>query len=315
MRVLVLCLMVVPFVAATVMASETVSFTNVPSQAGSGMVTYNVGLTGGYTLGDIDWDGFATALQTYTYGSELRLDLSGPLGAGTIQLGTGSSYAPGATFTGSSSLFSGLGDPAGTWTFDFYESYDDGGDGLPDANWDYIDFFFGDWSPPTPPPATDLGTLTGDTSVSGYLGAGEVHWYMFTIGPVPYCDITTNNSTGVTDTELGLYEDVLGALIATDDDDGFSLLSTLSFGTGSGMTLGDPWNLGGDGIANGEDGPLGPGTYYLAFGGYNTTFGTSGWDVTSTSSQTGDYTIDIYIPEPASLVLLALGGFALLRRR
>jgi len=163
------------------------------------------------------------------------------------------------------------------------------------------------------PAAVDLGTLTGDTSVSDYLGAAEIDWYMFTIGAVDYLDITTNGSV-INDTELGLYDDV-GLLIANDDDDGFSLLSTLSFGTGSGLELGDPWNLGGDGIANGEDGPLGPGTYYLAVGAYNTTFGEDNWDVSSTSSYEGDYTVSFYVPEPTSLALLALGCLSLLRRR
>ena len=45
-------------------------------------------------------------------------------------------------FIGNTAFFDNAGDPAGTWIFDFYESYDDGGDGLPDANWDNIDFDF-----------------------------------------------------------------------------------------------------------------------------------------------------------------------------
>lgn len=164
------------------------------------------------------------------------------------------------------------------------------------------------------PAAIDLGTLTGDTSVSGVLSAGEVVWYEFTIGDVAYIDITTNDSTGVSDSELGVY-DAAGFFVATDDDDGFGLLSTLSFNDGSGLELGDSWNLGGDGIANGEDGPLPAGTYYLAFGGYNTTYGTDNWDVSSTSSQEGDFTVTFYVPEPASLMLLGFAGLLALRRR
>ncbi|MEZ5083888.1 MAG: hypothetical protein R2750_10630 [Bacteroidales bacterium] len=127
--------------SAGMMAQETVPFTNVPSQGTSGVVTYNVTLTGGYTLGSIDWDGFASTIESGTYGSELTLAISGPLGSTSFALGSGTTYAPGAAFNGSTGFFSMAGDPAGTWTFDFYESYNDGGAG-PDANWDNIDFDF-----------------------------------------------------------------------------------------------------------------------------------------------------------------------------
>ena len=58
-------------------------------------------------------------------------------------------------------------------------------------------------------------------------------------------------------------------IIGFDDDDGIGLLSVLSFGTGSGQTLGDGFNLGGDGIANGEDGALAGGSYILAIGAFD----------------------------------------------
>lgn len=138
---LLLTLFVLIF-SASMFAQETVPFTNAPSQAASGIVTYDMTLTGGYNLGTIDWDGIVTAINSGTYGSELRCAISGPLGSTVLTLGSGTTYTPGTNFTGSTSFFNGLGDPAGTWTFDFYESYDDGGDGLPDANWDNIDFDF-----------------------------------------------------------------------------------------------------------------------------------------------------------------------------
>ncbi len=128
-------------------AGEEVCFTAVDSQAASGLVSYTATLTGGFAVGDIDWDGFASTIASGTYGSELTLNLSGPLGSATIQLGSGSTYAPGAAFAGTSALFGGAGDPAGVWTFDFYETYDDLSDGLPDATWDDICFFFNEADP------------------------------------------------------------------------------------------------------------------------------------------------------------------------
>ena len=127
---------------ALAVLQETVSFVNVPSQGGSGMVSYNMPVVGGYNMGNLDWDGYASVINAGTYGSELTLDISGPLGAATITLGSGTTYSPGAAFAGISSVFDNAGDPAGMWNWDFYESYDDGGDGLADANWDYIDFGF-----------------------------------------------------------------------------------------------------------------------------------------------------------------------------
>ncbi len=142
MRSLIALCVVCLLAGSTMAAMETVSFTGVESQGAAGIASYSATLTGGYTLGTIDWSGFATALQTYTWGNELMLGISGPLGSATFTLGTGTSYAPGAAFSGSSAAYVGLGNPAGVWTFDFYESYDDGSNLLPDAIWDYIDFSF-----------------------------------------------------------------------------------------------------------------------------------------------------------------------------
>jgi hypothetical protein len=279
MRRLVLLMAIAPFAVAVGAASETVSFTSVDSQAGSGMVSYNATLAGGYTLGAIDWSGFASTINDATWGNELTLDLSGPLGAGTITLGDGTTYSPGAAFSGSSNLFAGAGDPAGTWTFDFYESYDDSGDGLADASWDYIDFLFGDFAAPEPPDATlvDVPSITTGASTSN-----EVEWFTFDIGAT--LDMDINSFGSGYDTELGLY-DAAGALLADNDDTGglqSQILATLDAGT-----------------------------YYVALGGYNTTYGPL-WDAVG-GSASGDYTLTI-TPEPGSLILLALGVLALRRR-
>lgn len=287
MKKVLTCVVAAVFAVGVVSASETVSFTNVPSQGEPGMVTYNATLVGGYDLNSIDWEGFAATIQDYTYGSELMLDLSGPLGSATIQLGSGSSYAPGATFAGTSYDFTG--DPVGDWTFDFYESYDDGNDDLPDATWEYIDFLFSS-DEPEPPDATEIAVPS--QTVGNIAGAGVIDWYMYTIGSTLDMDMWTEGTAlpdPIGDTELGLY-DADGYLIANNDDGGpgggyySQILETLDAGT-----------------------------YYLAVGGYNTSFDSAGWGVTG-GSATGDYILNV-TPEPTSLVLLALGGLALLRRR
>ncbi len=145
MRILArLAALVVALPGVAVASIESVTFERVLSQATPGLVSYNATLGGGYDLGDIDWTGIVTPLDATTYGYELRMRAwwsGGPQHA-TIQLGSGYEYPPGTTFTGRSSLLLGVGDPAGTWRFDFYDSYDDGSDGLADARWDTITLGF-----------------------------------------------------------------------------------------------------------------------------------------------------------------------------
>ena len=175
---------------------------------------------------------------------------------------------------------------------------------------------------PVPSTVADLGGLNGNTSVSGVLGDGQVNWYSFQADAFTFLDINSNNSSF--DTELGLY-DAFGNLIGNDDDDGISLSSTLTFGTGSGLLLGDAFNLGGDGIADGEDGALAAGLYYLAIGQFNTGIATSDFNVTAGTQCGGDYTIDFYtdastavpVSEPSILLLIGLGlvGIGFARRK
>lgn len=168
----------------------------------------------------------------------------------------------------------------------------------------------------------NLGAITGNTVVNGFFDIGEVAWIRFEIPAISaplYIDFATEGSTNpdnsTADTELGLY-DSAGNFVATDDDDGVSLFSVLTFGAGSGMMLGDAFNLGGDGIANGEDGNLAGGVYWLAIGEFNTIYNASGWSVTG-GNEAVNYVLSIYtnVPAPASLALLGLGGLVARRRR
>ncbi|MGH7132813.1 MAG: GC-type dockerin domain-anchored protein [Phycisphaerales bacterium] len=147
-----------------------------------------------------------------------------------------------------------------------------------------------------PPASTALGTLpsglTTHTDDVGIVG-GEVKWLKFTLAsPVDrtagtFLDIDSEGS-GVADTEIGLYT-AGGNRIADDDDSGTGLWSQLTFG------LDDPARPApGNGLAyNGRNGDhLDAGTYYFAYGAFNTVFNGSGWSVTSTAATVGAFTFN-----------------------
>ncbi len=183
------------FFSAGMIAQETVPFVNAPSQASSGIVTYNMPVTGGYTLGTIDWDGFASTINAGTYGSELRCDISGPLGAVSLTLGSGTTYAPGNNFAGNTAVFDNAGDPSGIWVFDFYESYDDGGDGLPDANWDYLDFMFNVYVPPAGVTAPWAEPFTATSLPAEWALSGPENW-LFSTGAAYGAAAAGDHTTG-----------------------------------------------------------------------------------------------------------------------
>lgn len=168
----------------------------------------------------------------------------------------------------------------------------------------------------------NLGALSGDFVTNVNVAPNEVLWLQFSIpsgiASPDWLDITTSSSATGIDTEIGLY-DALGNRVANDDDNGIGLASTLSFGAGSGLMLGDVFNLGGDGLANGENGDIGSGgTYYLAVGEFNVDFGDTGFDVVSTGVDTGgpiQVSFFTNVPTPGAAVLLGLGGIAAARRR
>lgn len=183
---------------------------------------------------------------------------------------------------------------------------------------------------------TDLGTIvntatpynTPDKTFITGLSGSTINWYKFvfpaTTSPTGnYLDIdlfaTGPSGPGAPDTEIGLYSN-LGAMIANDDDDGHSLRSALTFGNTTPRTMPpDPFGFTNGLAANGRDGNLTPGTYWLAIGLFNTTFGATNWNVTSTATGAGDAQVNFRVPdavpEPATLAALGLGGAALLRRR
>lgn len=162
-------------------------------------------------------------------------------------------------------------------------------------------------------------------------GAGEIKWFKFTFGgtngTVNYLDIDTINAPGFTgsttpvDTEIGLY-DSLGDLVAEDDDSGYGLFSNLTFGaTSPTRQFTQSGSLSSRIPGDGFNGPLSAGTYWLAVSQFNATFGTTGWNVTTTGTGDADvsrlaFRTDVAaVPEPFSMVAMGAGLLALARRR
>ncbi len=181
----------------------------------------------------------------------------------------------------------------------------------------------------------NLGTIVTTTSVYNVpdravgvdLVGANIAWFRFdfpatTSSTGTFLDIdlfaTAATGAGNPDTEIGLYNNV-GGLVATDDDDGHGLRSALTFGNTTARTMpADPFAFTGGVAHNGRDGNLAPGTYWLAVGLFNTTFGATNWTVTSTATGTGTTVVNFRtdaVPEPATMAVLGLGVAALLRRR
>lgn len=166
------------------------------------------------------------------------------------------------------------------------------------ANWNNITITLSD-ATITPPPSIPT-TLGG--SISTPIAPAQIIWYSFEYtGGALNLDTAGSTLTASTlgdenDTEMALFSST-GALIAANDDVNFGagiLTSALSF----------------------DDGELAPGTYYLAVGGFNSTFG-SAFGASSTAIQSGKIIVNglSLVPEPATLGLLAGLSLLGLRRR
>ena len=271
---------------------------------GNGSFTYNYA-GAAFTIGDIVFTGDLTDGGVGTWGSEAAVAVTNPGGVvGQVALGSGQTFAGTVaigpnTIGGGSSLWGN--DVVGTWTFEFFETLDDVGT---DATWTNVNFDFYDFAPVGPPASTFVGS-NPNTTASNPLNAAEVTWYSFDLtdgaGALPWSiDTLGSTNTGGSfaddDTEIGLY-DSNGILIATNDDEDFDndILTSL--------------------LDSSTVGALADGTYYVAVGSYDTTYG-AGFDAASTSTATGTNVVNFnFVPAPASAALLGLGGLAAIRRR
>jgi hypothetical protein len=290
--------------AGTALAAprESVTFTavdSVNSLNDAANITTIATFTGGYRVGKIRISGDLTSAIAGTFASEARIRVTAPGGATfTIQPFTTGDFSGTINVTDAvTTLASPINEAAGAWSFQFYESFNDGTG--PDATWDNISITLDDEVPAPPPPAgsIDLGSIAlgANRTETSTIAAGEIRWYRLDI-PAPltaaartYLDLDTLGSS-VGDTEIALYS-TTGAKVVEDDDGAGTLKSLLSFGYGSRVP-----------DANiGQDGNLAAGTYYLAVAEFNAAFA-SDFNATSSGANGGDLTLNIasgtYVPPP-----------------
>lgn len=273
---------VVGAAAVAVGAPRTaMSLTNVPSMPAGLQNSHFMTVQSSYPVRSITVAGSLSAMAGGTSAPEACIRVHAPNGASwVLQPFSQMTAFPASTGSYTFTLPDAVPTANGTWSFGFFELYDDGHDGMADATWSAVTITLNDGAPA----AKNIGEVDspGRHVGMGNVPFGEVRWMQFSIAQPAtvlggkFVDIDTVG-TGAGDTEIALY-DAAGRLVASDDDDGPGRLSVLTFGVGARPAIGD-------GIPyDGRDGALDAGTYYLALSPYNATFGVAGWDVSNNGS-------------------------------
>jgi len=243
-------------------------------------------------------EGDLTEVQTGTYASEARFYVTDPSAATWTSVGWTSTggYTDTIHVGPSTQTMAGLGGSAlGAWSFEMFESYDDGA-GV-DQEWSNLNITI---QPGDPPPsladfvdhtyagvfshsannsdyANDMEGGTGDPFSGTSHPFGDVIYELNWAGGDMFLELLFTHTDG--DLDLFLYD---SPQPSSPVDYGYS-----SSDNEDAEYLAAP-----------------AGTYYIRVDGYNS----------ATYGGENDFTLNV-TPEPASLALLVLGGLAVLRRR
>ena len=306
------------------------NWTNVDSYHGQGdplnvVLTYNYAGPD-FTIGTFDWAGDGEAFSP-SYASEARCWITAPSGENAgFQLASG--YAGVFTSGGSDAFFNGV-QALGTWTFEFYESYDDGSVD-PDATHYNIQFTFNDDY--TPPPQyvwfEDFNAgIPGAWTITDNLGNSPFVWttndvagrtnYAGGDGLCADADADAFGSSGVPyDTSLISPSFEVPADGTLEFDAAYNDLTAggndiaeVNILTATGSTNLIYWDEDHDAYGPGEHVSVDLSPYAGQQAQIEFRYYGGGWDWYFEVDNVG------VIPEPASLALLAFGGLALLRRR
>lgn len=295
-------------------ASDAGPFNSVGAQGNAlnGVFTYNYA-GADFQIGDITLTGTLTSGDIGSWASEARYRVTTP---GGLSFSSAANDLLSGTWTGDRAVSStqnanilGMG-TAGLWTFEFFESFNDGGDNI-DAWWTNITFNVAVGVPPPPPPPSFTGSFTGTPNV---LSNGV---------PVSGSTVWTGAEAGMTDgggeaANFGRYGtfgwDLVGNEVAYRIDHGGGDIQLdltgltgdldmvlLSAGGTTADVIAQSQGFGGTTSESILLAGAAPGTYYVVVD----TFG---------SGDGQSYTLS-YIPAPGAVALMGLGGLLAARRR
>ena len=274
---------------------DSVTFSGVKPLAGGVIESHNLSTSD--ILESIVFSGSITEVNTATFASEILFDYSGSgLSDSGLQFSTVTGFTDTLVFEGVIDVAATAVNAGDSWMYTFFESFDDGSDGLADAS---VDVTFSYRSSDVSAQTSGLGTHTLDDGFYDRAAGGDADH--------PWAEVAFQVDAD------GVYQ--IDAV--WDGFDGYLYLFDETFtGDDSGNIAFDD-DFGGTGASQIPGVSLMAGTTYYAV---MTTFGgqagisTLTGDLSVTSS-VGNSAFIVAIPEPSSAIMFAMTGLGLFVRR